>query len=100
MDQQRFHIALTPQTKEAAIAFVGVLDAQTDELTANLELIQALRRATASAFGIDRRGDAGKIASLVDASKRSIYEGDSGLTNADGRLVPRGRSAPAQEAVS
>jgi hypothetical protein len=91
MHQPRFEITRTPQTEAAATAFLTELDAQIDELTANLELLQAVRRATASAFGVDRREGVGTFGEITDAARRAEYEGEGDPTDKVGRLVPRGR---------
>ena len=89
-----FGITRIEATREASAAYVAELDRSIDELTGQLELLQALRRATAGAFGFDRRGgEAGTFGKAADAAKRAIYEGEGGgAGNADGRMVPRGQT--------
>ncbi|CAM5656109.1 hypothetical protein MAUB1S_11409 [Mycolicibacterium aubagnense] len=89
----RFGLGLPPTTEALSIEYVkNVLDPQIDELTAQLTLLQGMRRAIASVFGIDRRGDeAGVFGQAADAAKRAEYEGEGAQTDESGRLVPRGR---------
>ena len=82
--QTRFEVTGIPATEDAAKAFVASLDHQIDELTNNLQLLQGLRRATATTFGIDRREGGGKIQQMHDSSRRAEYEGDG--SQPDGRL--------------
>lgn len=76
MGAPRFAVALPPSTEKAATEFVRtVLDPQIDELSSQLELLQAHRRSLASTFGIDRREGATQIGKLLDAASRAEYEG-------------------------
>ncbi|MBE1208159.1 hypothetical protein [Aminobacter carboxidus] len=90
----RFGLGLPEATETGSIEYVrAVLDPQIDELQNQLDLLQGVRRAIAGTFGIDRRGDeAGKFGQLADAAKRAEYEGGGERSSdAEGRLVPRGR---------
>ncbi|QPC87085.1 hypothetical protein GA830_10295 [Mesorhizobium sp. NBSH29] len=87
MTPTTFGLSLPETTTEAAHTFDRALTAQIDELNNQLQLMQALRRANAAAFGIDRREGVGKFGEMADAAKRAEYEGDSGeRQKADGRL--------------
>lgn len=91
----RFGLALPPATEAQSVEYVRtVLDPQIEELTAQLALLHGARRAIASIFGIDRRGDeAGIFGQAADAAKRAEYEGEGGQADISGRLVPRERPA-------
>ncbi|MES0168195.1 hypothetical protein NKJ87_19770 [Mesorhizobium sp. M0027] len=93
---QRFGLALPPKTEAASIEFIeAVLDPQIDELQNQLALLQGVRRAIASIFGIDRRGDdVGKFGQGADAANRQHYEGEGGADAGDGRMKPAGRIVP------
>jgi len=89
---QRFGLVLPPKTEAASIEFVrNVLDPQIDELQNQLALLQSARRAIASIFGIDRRGDdAGVFGQAADSTNRQHYEGEGGDGH-DGRMQPSER---------
>lgn len=91
----RFSLQLPPKTEAASIEFIKtVLDPQIDELQAQLALLQGARRAVASIFGVDRRGDdAGKFGKAADSTNRQHYEGE-GDDAADGRMRPAARQIP------
>ena len=89
----RFGLDLPSATEAQSVEYVkNVLDPQIDELTAQLSLLQGARRAIASIFGIDRRGDeAGVFGLAADSSRRGEYEGEGQPLDGNGRLVPRGK---------
>ncbi|RWC91693.1 MAG: hypothetical protein EOS72_03290 [Mesorhizobium sp.] len=85
-----FAITRTEATKLASAEYVGELDKSIDELSDQLAMLQAVRRAVAGTFGFDRRGDeAGTFGQAADAAKRAEYEGEGGQNDQSGRLVPR-----------
>ncbi|TIS37550.1 hypothetical protein [Mesorhizobium sp.] len=85
-----FGITRIEMTKTASAEYVAELDKSIDELSEQLAMLQAVRRAVAGTFGFDRRGDeAGMFGKAADASKRAEYEGEGGSTDRTGRLVPR-----------
>lgn len=94
-----FDIQRVEATRTASHEYVNELDKTIDELAAQLDLLQGVRRAVAASFGIDRRDGVGTFAQMADAAKRAEYEGDE--TRApDGRLRPSPRMPRAVEAAS
>ena len=90
MAVSRFGVSLPPQTEAQTDKYVAeVLDPQIEELQRQLSLLQALRRAIAETFGIDRREDAGTFGKMAARAKRAEFEGDD-TTGANGKMVPPG----------
>lgn len=94
----RFGLALPTQTEMQTNEFVRqVLDPQIEELQEQLSLLQGVRRAIASTFGIDRREDAGTFAKMADSARRAELEGDDTI-GINGKMIPPGelRGTPSE----
>lgn len=74
--EQRFEINRVDTTHAATVTYVGVIDAQIQELTDKLDLLQKLRGAVARTFGIDRPDGGSFVEKLTAGATRAQFEGE------------------------